>query len=51
LARPPLYATGAVPGFSDRAHLHRIVKVAAKKGYGIRDIIHATVTSELFLTK
>ncbi|MFT5127161.1 MAG: hypothetical protein ACI8W8_000762 [Rhodothermales bacterium] len=45
------YATGAPPGFSDRKALDRIVAVAGEAGYGIRDIIHATVTSELFLTK
>jgi hypothetical protein len=45
------YATGAAPGFSDRAELDRIVEIAATKGYGIREIIHATVTSELFLSK
>jgi hypothetical protein len=45
------YATGAAPGFSDRVDLDHIVDAAGKKGYGIRDIMLATVTSNLFLSK
>lgn len=45
------YAVGAEMRFSDRPHLDRIVARAASQNYGVRRIIMAALTSEIFLTK
>jgi mono/diheme cytochrome c family protein len=45
------FATGAPPGFSDRAGLERILDACRKSGYGVRDLIHEIIQSELFTRK
>lgn len=45
------YGVGGKLGFSDRPHLERIVEQTSKKRFGIRNIIHAALTSEIFLNK
>ena len=45
------YATGAPPGFSDRAAIDAILVEAAKKKYGVRSLVHALVKRPLFLQK
>ena len=45
------YATGAAPRFSDEEHLDAIVKATAANGHGLRSLIKACLTSELFLQK
>lgn len=45
------YATGAVPGFSDRYPVQLIVNQAEKQNFGMRSILYATITSPLFSTK
>lgn len=45
------YATGAAPRFSDGAAIGEIVSSTAAEGYGIRDLITASLTSSIFLTK
>lgn len=42
------YATGAPPGYADRPAIEAILDRAAKPHYGVRDLIHAAVQSELF---
>jgi hypothetical protein len=46
-----VYATGAPTGFSDRPILNKILAENRKTGYGIRDLIHQIVQSDLFLNK
>ena len=45
------FATGRELGFSDRAEVEQIVKASAEKGYGMRDIVHLVVQSEIFRRK
>jgi hypothetical protein len=45
------YATGAVPRFSDEAILDSILAEAAPEQHGLRSLITAALTSEIFLTK
>ena len=45
------FATGRELGFSDRAEIERIVKASAEKGYGVRDLVHLVVQSEIFRSK
>ena len=46
-----VYATGAPVGFSDRAHVERILDNAEPSGFGIRTLIHGIVQSKLFAVK
>mgnify|MGYP000076599449 CR=1 FL=1 len=45
------YGVGGELRFSDRPHLERIVAQTSKKRFGLRNIIHAALTSEIFLNK
>jgi mono/diheme cytochrome c family protein len=45
------FAMGRELGFSDRAVVERIVSESAKEGYGMRDLIHLVVESEVFRSK
>lgn len=45
------YATGAVPRFSDEAILDGLVADTAPEQHGLRSLITAALTSEIFLTK
>jgi hypothetical protein len=45
------FATGREPGFSDRDEIERIVKASAEKGYGVRDLLHLVVQSQIFRNK
>ncbi len=45
------FLTGREMGFSDREEIGRIVAQAASSQYGIRDLLGAAVTSEIFLNK
>lgn len=45
------YATGAVPHFCDEERIDTIVAKAAEKNHGLRSIITASLTSDIFLTK
>jgi hypothetical protein len=52
LARKLLtFATGRELGFSDRAEVDQIVKACAAQGYGVRDLLHRVVQSEIFRRK
>lgn len=46
-----VYATGAPVSFGDRTKVEAILDRAQSKQYGARSLIHAIVTSELFLNK
>jgi hypothetical protein len=46
-----IYATGAPIGFADRPVINKILAENQKNGYGVRDLIHQIVQSELFLKK
>lgn len=45
------FATGREMGFSDREEIERILDHTKSSNYGLRDIIHAVVQSEIFHTK
>jgi len=45
------FATGRELGFSDRPMIDEIVNEAAKSDYGIRQMIHLAVASEIFQSK
>jgi hypothetical protein len=45
------YATGAPIGFSDRKQVESILDKTRGSGYGLRDIVHAIVESDLFRNK
>jgi hypothetical protein len=45
------YATGAPVGFSDRRKINEILVKTKRSGYGLRDIVHGIVASELFQFK
>jgi hypothetical protein len=44
-----LHATGTPVGFADRAEVQAMLDACAAKGYRVRDLIHALVSSSLFL--
>lgn len=46
-----VYATGAPIEFADRDVIDQIVKQTEKTDFGLRSLVQAVVTSELFLTK
>ena len=46
-----IYATGAPIGFSDRAIIEKILARTQPDGYGVRNLIHEIVQSDLFLNK
>jgi hypothetical protein len=46
-----VYATGAPIRFSDREAIERIVQQAKTKGFGVRDLLHGVIQSDLFLSK
>ena len=46
-----VYATGAEVSYADREAVNEIVERAAKKGYGMRTLIHEIVQSRLFREK
>ena len=46
-----IYATGAPIRFSDRARLDQMVDAAKASQYGLRDMIHQVVESDLFRNK
>lgn len=45
------FGTGRELGFSDRPEIQRLVKEAAKSDYGVREMIHLAVASEIFQSK
>jgi len=45
------YATGAPIRYSDQPAVHQIVADSKASGYGMRTLIHAALTSDLFLKK
>ena len=45
------FSTGREMGFSDRPEINTLVQKAAEKGYGVRDLIFLTVSSEIFRRK
>lgn len=45
------YGTGAPLGFADREVVERIATASAAKNYGFRSLLHAVVTSPVFLCK
>lgn len=45
------FASGREMGFSDRDEIRRIVQKSRSQGYGIRDLIHLIVESEIFRHK
>ncbi len=45
------FATGREPGFSDRTEIDQIVEASAADGYGMRNLLHLVVQSEIFRTK
>ena len=46
-----VFATGREMGFSDRPVIDEIMREAGAKGHGVRDLLHAVIRSDLFLTK
>jgi len=46
-----VYATGAPVRFSDRAPIERILERAKVSGFGVRNLVHEIVQSDLFLNK
>ncbi len=46
-----VFGTGREMGFSDRPEIARIVAESAKRGHGVRDLIHLVVQSEIFRSK
>jgi len=45
------FATGREMGFSDRAEIRRIVDRSKSSGHRLRDLIHAAIQSDIFLSK
>ena len=45
------YATGAPVGFSDRKQVEAVLDKTRGSGYGVRDIVHGIVESDLFRNK
>ena len=46
-----VFATGAPVGFSDRPKVEALLDQARAGRYGVRDLIHGLVSSDLFLNK
>jgi mono/diheme cytochrome c family protein len=46
-----VYATGTPAGFSDRTKVEAILDQAKARHYGVRDLVHGLVSSDLFLNK
>ena len=46
-----VYATGAAVGFADRPKVEAVLDQAKTGHYGIRDLVHGLVSSDLFLNK
>ena len=46
-----IFATGAPVRFSDREEIEKILDAAKGSRYGVRNIVHALVQSELFRSK
>jgi hypothetical protein len=46
-----VFATGAPIGFTDRAKVEAILNQAAVGHYGVRDLMHGLIASDLFLNK
>ena len=46
-----VYATGAPVGFADRAKVETVLDQAKEGRYGVRDLVHGLVSSDLFLNK
>lgn len=46
-----VFATGSPVRFSDRDKVEQIVQGASKSQYGVRDLVHQLVQSDLFLSK
>ena len=45
------YGTGAPIGFSDRKQVEEVLDKTRGSGYGVRDIVHGIVESDLFRNK
>jgi hypothetical protein len=45
------YSTGSEIQFADRAEVDQLLERSRNNGYGIREMIHAVVQSELFRSK
>ena len=45
------YAAGAPIGFSDRKQVQEVLDKTRGSGYGVRDMVHWIVASDLFLNK
>jgi hypothetical protein len=45
------YGTGAPIGFSDRKQVEQILDQTRSSGYGLREIVHGIVESDLFRNK
>ena len=45
------YATGRKMLGTDRTELKKIASLMKRKGYGLRDLVHATIASKIFLTR
>lgn len=46
-----IVGTGALPAYSDREYVEKIVNESSKSGFGIRSIVHAVVNSSVFQNK
>jgi len=46
-----VYATGAPVGFADRPKVEAVLDQAKEGHYGVRDLVHGLVSSDLFLNK
>jgi hypothetical protein len=46
-----VFATGAPVGFSDRPKVEAVLDQAKEGYYGVRDLVHGLVSSDLFLNK
>jgi hypothetical protein len=46
-----IYATGAPAGFADRKQVEKIMENSRASGYGVRNIVHGIVQSDLFQVK
>ena len=46
-----VYGTGSAIRFADRREINKIVEQAADSSYGMRSLLHATIASDIFLSK
>ena len=46
-----VYGTGSAIRFADRREINKIVEQTADSSYGMRSLLHATITSDIFLSK